>query len=249
MSTPSLAVDSSSSCCAIGFRKLASICNGAPTTKQSNQDETEAENVMNVGADSGILVDVAVAWKQVPGDGENTPLALFLEASAATVKIFDCLGSTVAAVKADMQNNIDILRRNLETSSCQTLEEMVEVDVANGVATRKNSTAECMLWLARFERLLEKTLTDIRSNANQSLSQCIRSAYDSVLAQHHPMPTRSLIRGGIKLAPDRKEFFAKLGISSSLAGKMIDDVLHEYSPAMNKVQKFLLEQKLEKPDK
>lgn len=245
----SLAADSSSSCCLIGLRQLASVCNGAPSTKQSNQDETEAEDVMNVGADSGILVDVAVAWKQVPGDGESTPLALFLEASAATVKIFDCLGSTVAAVKTDMQNNIDIIGRNLEASSFKTLEELVEADIANGVATRKNSTAECLLWLARFERLLEKTLTGIRSNANQSLSQCIRAAYDSVLAQHHPMPTRSLIRGSIKLAPSRKDFFAKLGLSASLAGCVIDEVLQEYGPAMKKVQKFLLEKQLEKPDK
>eukprot|EP00931_Biecheleriopsis_adriatica_P107048 TRINITY_DN81389_c0_g1_i1.p1 TRINITY_DN81389_c0_g1~~TRINITY_DN81389_c0_g1_i1.p1 ORF type:complete len:304 (+),score=51.68 TRINITY_DN81389_c0_g1_i1:36-914(+) len=196
---------------------------------------------------SGVLTDITMAWRRVATDKAGVPATAFLDASTATAMIFACLGTVVSRVKADMEGNIRKLRAAIIVESC-TLEELVLADVSNGESNMKK-TSQALLNLTRFLRLLEKVMITLRGNDAWALSRCVRYSYDAVLAPCHNLATRSAVRAGVRLAPSREVFFAKLGGEGTDVLACMGALLDAFSPVLDKVKIFLVAQGLETKSK
>ena len=187
-----------------------------------------------------------------------------MEAAYATISVFDSLGSAVIGCKKDMKRNADTLHASLRTHTQRqpgtrapsTLQQMVRAEVAElgvaSAATGKSGSSDAatlaLLWLARFQRVLEKLLAATSADAAAPLGTCISAAYASALQPHHTWVTQSVIVRALKFSPTREQFYGKLGADKAAAEQSVRDLLAVYSPPLAALQAFMLAEGLEKPD-
>jgi len=196
-----------------------------------------------------VLAEAVLAWQGVTCGSQGVPAAAFLHAATATAAIFDCLGSMVASVKADVSGNVDKIRKNIRDDLPLTLEQMVEGELKNNVSpTQEGSTALAVLWLGRMLRLLDRMVSQMCSSPSSSLSECVLAGYDSCLSPHHPWAMRKATSMAIRGCPSRQVFFEKLGDNPADAHKWLAPFHEAAGPALTQVKRFMVNKGFEQPD-
>ena len=229
------------------------------------------------GASGGVLGPIIAAWAAVGVGGVGgaeggMACEPFVNATYATLTIFEPLGSAVAFVASDLRGNADRLAAIVAAKQQQptppaepsrvpttttwtttTLEELCDADVAAAAGgdpsalAMADGTAACALtWLCRFLKLIEVFVAELLRDESSAVGACVLVGYEKSLSPHHPWVTRRLVAAGVSAAPLRPDFVAKLGAESDAATTEQMRRLHEHlAPALRGAIQVLVDRKIE----
>ena len=101
-------------------------------------------------------------------------------------------------------------------------------------------TVSCaLLWLARALNFIIKMLEELIANPGKKLSDCVLAGYEVSLKPHHGMMIRTTFSVGVKAAPYRDAFVAKLGPSEEEVFGAIKGKQADMSELVKSVQGYL----------
>jgi len=230
----------------------------APFSPDGNQGEVldmddEPSQVVappSLQRSNNLLNETVDRWKVVGCSKDGVTAAAFLLAASATATIFDCLGSVVSKVKADIQGNIDKIQQNVDKaggdSSQLLLEKMVKSEVAAAgsaaKAMKEGSTTTALLWLGRMLRLVERFLGALAQDSKASLSDCVKVGYNACLSPHHPWMVRTAMGVAFSGCPTRETFYKNLGDNPAEVASCVRPLFAAMGPSLHQLQKFMIEE-------
>eukprot|EP00964_Phaeocystis_antarctica_P039299 scaffold22482_cov69-Phaeocystis_antarctica.AAC.1 len=113
--------------------------------------------------------------------------------SPAHMQVFDVIGAVMKVPKDDMMGNATAMARFAADTPGKTVQELCEADIAKvgggdpQKAIKKQGPTSKLLWLSRAMKLIQLLLQKLVEDAEASLSDCVRMAYEASLKQHHGM--------------------------------------------------------------
>lgn len=226
---------------------------GMPVSLVRNISPTGPPELGRVGS-MNVLGEAVMAWRSVYDLDDTVPVLAFVKAASATAAIFDCLGAMVSSVKADLQGNIDKIKKNVKPNENRTVMEMMqlELDEAGGsakAAAKEGSVALAMLWGGRMLRMVARLVSELHRNPSKSLCECMSAGYNSSLAPHHPWAMRQMTAVAIRGCPSRQVFFEKLGDDPRDVEECLGPFHESCWPVLSQVQQFMVSKGFEEPDK
>jgi hypothetical protein len=217
--------------------------------RQHAQSEKAPE--LSRGLCTNVISEATGKWEQLQSGADGR---VFVAASSATAAIFECMGSVVSPVKADMQGNTDKIQQNVaKLQTPLTIQQMIdrEIEIAGSAqaASKEGSTTLAMVWLGRMLRLVARMVDELDRNPSKSPTECILAGYSSCLSPHHPWAQRLVITTAIKACPSRRDFIAKLGADEQAVEGGFRPFHEAINPVLQQLQQFLIDKNLDQPDK
>ncbi|XP_031847632.1 pleckstrin homology domain-containing family A member 8 [Nomia melanderi] len=156
--------------------------------------------------------EIRILFPEIVQGKINT--AEFLAAARGIVKIIDKLGKVFAAVKYDIQGNIDKLAARYATNREKnvTLQDMILIETA----TETNLVAmDALLWLTRglhmillfFEKIVEDTKM---GSPTEDLVAFLKKSYKETLEPYHGWMAQQLFNLLSRMVPTRSQFLSAL---------------------------------------
>lgn len=195
----------------------------------------------------GWLQDSKVLEKFEPslGKKEEADAKQFAEASLALISVFDLI-TGMGMASADMTGNANTLLKAANANPGSTLKSLIDAECAgkDAAALKKiagdGKTVSCaLLWLARALNFIIKMLEELIANPGKKLSDCVLAGYEVSLKPHHGMMIRTTFSVGVKAAPYRDAFVAKLGPSEEEVFGAIKGKQADMSELVKSVQGYL----------
>lgn len=201
---------------------------------------------------SGWIVESAVEQKwtacREACTAETVPADKYAEASICLITVFDVIGAAMKIPKDDMMGNATAMAKFAADTPGKSVQELCEADIAEvgggdaQKAIKKEGPTVKLLWLSRAMKFIQILLQALVSDAEASLSDCVRKAYEASLKQHHGMIVKGVFAAAVRAVPYRNNFMLGLAAAEEEAlaklGAMLP--LVEY---INKVNESFLTSK------
>jgi len=179
---------------------------------------------------------------------ETVPADKYAEASICLITVFDVIGAAMKIPKDDMMGNATAMQKFSAAAPGKTVQELCEADIAETgggdaqKAIKKEGVTVKLLWLSRAMRFIQILLQALVADAEASLSDCVRKAYEGSLKQHHGMIVKGVFAAAVRAAPYRSSFMLGLAPTEAEALAKLGEMLPliEY---INKVNEAFLESK------
>eukprot|EP00118_Oscarella_pearsei_P011825 m.82460 g.82460 ORF g.82460 m.82460 type:complete len:677 (+) comp36292_c0_seq5:1162-3192(+) len=166
-------------------------------------------------------------FEDVNMDSEhNVSTPNFLVACDGIAAFLNILGGTAfIPVKSDINGNIAKLRKKYQTNpnKFQTLQQIVNDELATNTCTAKNSATDALLWLKRGLEFIHLFLIEV-VHGQQDLSVAAGNAYGRTLRRFHGWIVRGVFSLAVKAVPYRKDFMKTLGMPE---GETEDQVVQD----------------------
>mmetsp|Transcript_15507 Transcript_15507/g.21406 ORF Transcript_15507/g.21406 Transcript_15507/m.21406 type:complete len:201 (+) Transcript_15507:70-672(+) len=173
----------------------------------------------------------------------------FLEACRCIVPIIETLGTAFYPAKADVNGNIERLsnRKKEDPEKYKLLFDIVKAEMAAGQEGGSTSATKGVLWLKRFLEFVLALMSALEANTAGSLTlyDAANTAYITCLQPYHGWIASSAFTVVLNLCGSREAF------ENALGGEAGDraQFLQSFGPVLQSVHTFLVENKLDDPNK
>jgi len=152
---------------------------------------------------------------------ETVPADKYAEASICLITVFDVIGAAMKIPKDDMMGNATAMAKFAADTPGMTVQQLCDADIAAvgggdpQKAIKKEGPTVKLLWLSRAMKFIQILLQALVADAEASLSDSVRKAYEASLKQHHGMIVKGVFAVAVKGVPYRSNFM--LGLAATEA--------------------------------
>ena len=172
------------------------------------------------------------------GSTEHIRLDKFCEIASLVSVLFRCLG---LAFKFAEMEYVAKLHGLVEASKkCQTLQDMLDLDVANGTVKTSGSNSRNLRRVRQGLDLVRAIFEKLLSTDDIYLKGVASDAYAEVCAPYHTWAVRTAVYAGMYTLPTRDQLFFKLNETEQSAEKKMRSYISASHPVIEYIDKLYL---------
>lgn len=191
------------------------------------------------------LAEMIEMAKKVSEQVDHLEVEMLTEYLQHYVRMLKTLGKLVEIGFSDINSKAKILKDNKQKftqkgEKVDTIQELVETEVNLGLGKVNGSnnyyqgipessefykhvgSARTVERVLRFLMFVERIMENLYNNREESLTICIKNAYDKELGPHHGFLLRGAVKGIVYLLPDRDTFLNGL-VNEEKMGKVDEE--------------------------
>jgi len=175
-------------------------------------------------------------------------LAPFVQAVDQFLGVFDALGAAFSEiVKGDMRQNLHKITCAAKKYKVESMQDMIELEVKDGIETQSSSGTEALLWLKRTLQFILRLIFRIVqcSGESLSLSETAVDAYDTSLRACHNWIFQQMFHAALLCLPTREQFFYSLGPCEQSVRAEMTRFVHIFGPILRVAEEHYLASDLE----
>lgn len=166
-------------------------------------------------------------------DEPAIPLGKYVAAVRGLLPVLGKMGPALRLACTEIEKNV----AKVDATGCQSLDGMLECDLANGAYGTEASGSTGLLWSHRALQMVEAILQHL--GKGDELSVAAAQGYAETLCKHHGWAVRSLFGLGVKSAPSTATFLSRLGGDSRSTTVKLMDVLRDLRAVNTRVDTML----------
>ncbi|XP_004497102.1 ACD11 homolog protein [Cicer arietinum] len=169
---------------------------------------------------------------------QHIRLDIFCETASLVSILFRCLG---LAFKFAEMEYVAKLHGLVEASkTCQTLQEIIDLDVANDTVKTSGSSSRNLRRVQQGLDLVRAIFEQLLSTDDISLKGVASTAYGEVCAPYHTWTVRTAVYAGMYTLPTRDQLFFKLNETEQSAEKKMRRYISASLPVIEYIDKLYL---------
>lgn len=147
------------------------------------------------------------------------PQHRYVGAVRALVPLLSKMGPALKLASSEITKNVD----KIAATGCESLEGLLECELANGTYGSEPSGSVGLLWTHRAMQLVEAILGNLGNGAD--LPAAAAQGYADTLRVYHGWAVRGLFKVGLKAVPSTPTFLSRLGTDPEATSVDLMDIL------------------------